>query len=404
MLKGKKIVIGITGSIAAYKIPFLVRLLIREEATVRVIMTPSATDFVTPLTLSTLSRANVIVDPFKESNGEWNNHVELGSWADAMVFAPVTANTLGKMANGIADNFLVTAYLSAKCPVFIAPAMDLDMYNHPSTQKNIQVLRSYGNTIIEPQVGELASGLSGPGRMEEPENILSHLLFFFDRKQDFFGKTILVTAGPTFEAIDPVRFIGNRSSGLMGYSIAEEASRRGASVTLISGPTNLGSDNPKIHHEKVVSAAEMYQACKTSFSTADIVIMAAAVADYTPSEVSQVKIKKKDKRVSLDLKKTKDILEELGKLKRKNQLLVGFALESGDGIQHAMGKLKQKNLDLIILNSLDDKGAGFEVATNKVTIIGKKGVVLAGELKDKRAVATDILDAIKKLPVNPKGA
>jgi phosphopantothenoylcysteine decarboxylase/phosphopantothenate--cysteine ligase len=404
MLKGKKIVIGITGSIAAYKIPFLVRLLIREEAMVRVIMTPSATDFVTPLTLSTLSRANVIIDPFKKSTGEWNNHVELGSWADAMVFAPVTANTLGKMANGIADNFLVTAYLSAKCPVFIAPAMDLDMYNHPSTQKNIQVLRSYGNTIIEPQVGELASGLSGPGRMEEPENILSHLRFFFDRKQDFSGKTILVTAGPTYEAIDPVRFIGNHSSGLMGFSIAEEASRRGASVTLISGPTHLEPGNSEIHHEKVVSAAEMYQACKTSFSTADIVIMAAAVADYTPSEVSPVKIKKKDKRVSLDLKKTKDILEELGKLKRKNQLLVGFALESGDGIQHAMGKLKQKNLDLIILNSLDDKGAGFEVATNKVTIIGKKGVVLAGELKDKRAVATDILDAIKKLPGNPKGA
>jgi phosphopantothenoylcysteine decarboxylase / phosphopantothenate---cysteine ligase len=402
MLKGKKIVIGITGSIAAYKIPFLVRLLIREEAMVRVIMTPSATDFITPLTLSTLSRANVIIDPFKESNDEWNNHVELGSWADAMVFAPVTANTLGKMANGIADNFLVTAYLSAKCPVFIAPAMDLDMYIHPSTQKNIQVLRSYGNTIIEPQVGELASGLSGPGRMEEPENILSQLRFFFERKQDFYGKTILVTAGPTYEAIDPVRFIGNHSSGLMGYTIAEEASRRGARVTLISGPTHLELDNPEIHHEKVVSAAEMYQACTTSFPTADILIMAAAVADYTPSEVSPVKIKKKEKTGSLYLKKTTDILEELGKRKKKNQLLVGFALESGDGIKNAIGKLRKKNLDLIILNSLDDKGAGFEVATNKVTIISKRGVLLAGELKDKRAVATDILDAIKKLKVNPK--
>ncbi len=397
MLKGKKIVIGITGSIAAYKIPFLVRLLIREEAMVRVIMTPSATDFITPLTLSTLSRANVIIDPFKESSGEWNNHVELGSWADAMVFAPVTANTLGKMANGIADNFLVTAYLSAKCPVFIVPAMDLDMYNHPSTQKNIQVLRSYGNMIIEPQVGELASGLSGPGRMEEPENILSHLRFFFERKQDFHGKTILVTAGPTFEAIDPVRFIGNNSSGLMGFSIAEEASRRGANVTLISGPTHLEPDTPKIHYEKVVSAAEMYQTCTSSFPSADIVIMAAAVADYTPSKVSPVKIKKKEKTGSLNLKKTTDILEELGKRKRKNQLLVGFALESGDGVKNAIGKLKKKNLDLIILNSLDDKGAGFEVETNKVTIIGKKGVILAGELKDKRAVATDILDAIIKL-------
>ena len=403
MLKGKKIVIGITGSIAAYKIPFLVRLLIREEVMVRVIMTPSATDFVTPLTLSTLSRANVIIDPFKESNGEWNNHVELGSWADAMVFAPVTANTLGKMANGIADNFLVTAYLSAKCPVFIAPAMDLDMYNHPSTQKNIQVLRSYGNTIIEPQVGELASGLCGPGRMEEPENILSHLRFFFERKQDFYGKTILVTAGPTFEAIDPVRFIGNHSSGLMGFSIAEEASRRGATVTLISGPTHLEPATPRIHHEKVVSATEMYQACTTSFPSSDIVIMAAAVADYTPSEVSPVKIKKKEKTVSLNLKRTTDVLEELGKRKRKNQLLVGFALESGDGVKNAIEKLRKKNLDLIVLNSLDEKGAGFEVETNKVTIIGKKGVLMAGKLKDKREVATDILDAIKKLKVNPKG-
>jgi len=403
MLKGKKIVIGITGSIAAYKIPFLVRLLIREEAMVRVIMTPSATDFVTPLTLSTLSQASVIIDPFKESTGEWNNHVELGSWADAMVFAPVTANTLGKMANGIADNFLVTAYLSAKCPIFIVPAMDLDMYNHPSTQKNIQMLRSYGNTIIEPQVGELASGLSGPGRMEEPENILSHLRFFFDRKWDFSGKTILVTAGPTYEAIDPVRFIGNHSSGLMGFSIAEEASRRGASVILISGPTHLEPDNPEIHHEKVVSAAEMYQACITSFPFADIVIMTAAVADYTPSEVSPVKFKKMEKKVSLDLKKTTDILEELGKKKRKDQMLIGFALESGNGLKNAGEKLKQKNLDLIILNSLDDKGAGFEVATNKVTIIGKKGVLLAGELKDKRAVATDIMNVIKKLEVNPKG-
>ncbi len=402
MLKGKKIVIGITGSIAAYKIPFLVRLLIREEAVVRVIMTPSATDFVTPLTLSTLSRANVIIDPFKESNGEWNNHVELGSWADAMVFAPVTANTLGKMANGIADNFLVTAYLSAKCPVFIAPAMDLDMYIHPSTQKNIQILRSYGNTIIEPQVGELASGLSGPGRMEEPENILSQLRFFFERKQDFYGKTILVTAGPTYEAIDPVRFIGNHSSGLMGYTIAEEASRRGARVILISGPTHLELDNPEIQHEKVISAAEMYQACTTSFPNADILIMAAAVADYTPTEVSPVKIKKKEKTGSLNLKKTSDILEELGKRKKKNQLLVGFALESGDGIKNAIGKLRKKNLDLIILNSLDDKGAGFEVATNKVTIISKKGVLLAGELKEKRAVATDILDAIIKLKVDLK--
>jgi phosphopantothenoylcysteine decarboxylase / phosphopantothenate---cysteine ligase len=402
MLKGKKIVIGITGSIAAYKIPFLVRLLIREEALVRVIMTPAATSFVTPLTLSTLSRANVVIDPFKEATGEWNNHVELGSWADVMVFAPVTANTLGKMASGIADNFLVTAYLSAKCPVFIAPAMDLDMYNHPSTQKNISTLRSYGNTIIEPQVGELASGLSGPGRMEEPENILHQLRFFFDSKQDLAGKKILVTAGPTFEAIDPVRYIGNHSSGLMGFCIAEEASRRGASVTLISGPTHLETGDTAILQTKVVTADQMLQACKSSFLKSDIVIMAAAVADYTPSEFSRVKLKKKEKKISLELKKTTDILEELGKKKRKDQVLVGFALESGNGLKNAGDKLKQKNLDLIILNSLEDKGAGFEVATNKVTIIGRKGVLIKGELKDKKTVAADILDAIVKLKVNPK--
>lgn len=397
MLKGKKIVIGITGSIAAYKIPFLVRLLVREEAMVRVIMTPSATSFVTPLTLSTLSRAGVIIDPFKESTGEWNNHVELGSWADVMLFAPVTANTLGKMAHGIADNFLVTAYLSAKCPVFIAPAMDLDMYNHPTTQKNIEILRSFGNTIIEPQVGELASGLSGPGRMEEPENIFAQLQFFFEKKKDFSGKTILVTAGPTYEAIDPVRFIGNRSSGLMGYSIAEEAYRRGAKVILISGPSHLKINNPAISFKKVTSAAEMHLACANSFPTADIVIMAAAVADYTPSEVSSFKIKKQDKLASVKLKPTIDILEELGRRKKKNQLLVGFALETENGIKNAGAKLKKKNLDLIILNDLKDAGAGFEVPTNKVTIIGKKGVIQKGELKDKREVAGDILDAIKKL-------
>ncbi len=397
MLKGKKIVIGITGSIAAYKIPLLVRLLIREEAIVRVIMTPSAKDFVTPLTLSTLSRANVIIDSFKESTGEWNNHVELGLWADAMVFAPVTANTLGKMANGIADNFLLTAYLSAKCPVFIAPAMDLDMYNHPSTKNNIQVLRSYGNTILEPQVGELASGLTGPGRMEEPENIISNLRLFFDEKKDFYDKNILVTAGPTYEAIDPVRYIGNHSSGLMGFSIAEEASQRGASVTLISGPTHLEPVNPGIHYEKLVSAEEMYKACLTNFPSADIVIMAAAVADYTPADVSPIKLKKKEKTVSLSLKKTRDILEELGKHKKSDQLLVGFALESGDGVQNARKKLEQKNLDLIVLNSLDTKGAGPGVQTNKVSIIGRKGVLMNGELKDKRAVAKDILDVINKL-------
>jgi len=397
MLKGKKIVIGITGSIAAYKIPFLVRLLVKEEATVRVIMTPAATDFVTPLTLSTLSRANVIVDPFKHSTGEWNNHVELGSWADVMVFAPVTANTLGKMVNGIADNFVVTAYLSAKCPVFITPAMDLDMYNHPSTQQNIQTLRSFGNIIIEPQVGELASGLSGPGRMEEPELILDHLKKFFSRQKDFEGKKILVTAGPTFEAIDPVRYIANHSSGRMGFAIAEEAASRGAAVTLISGPVNVTPGISSIRIEPVISADDMYRACKKHFPSADILIMAAAVADYTPVTVSPVKIKKTSRKTSIDLEKTRDILEELGSAKKKNQIIIGFALESGDGIRNAKEKLSKKNLDLIILNSLDEKGTGFKVPTNKVTIISRSVKILQGTLKDKRAVASDILDAVKSL-------
>jgi len=404
MLKGKKIVIGITGSIAAYKVPFLIRLLIKEEAIVRVIMTPSATNFVTPLTLSTLSRANVVIDPFNDRTGEWNNHVELGSWADAMIFAPVTANTIGKMAHGVADNFLVTAYLSAKCPVFIAPAMDLDMYRHPSTQNNIRILRSYGNTILEPQVGELASGLSGPGRMEEPENILLFIKSFFSRTKDLIGKTILITAGPTHEAIDPVRYIGNHSSGLMGFSIAEEALKRGAKVTLISGPTHQQAVNPEIHFESVVSATEMYEACKAGVKSADIVIMTAAVADYTPVKVSGVKLKKKEETISLRLKKTPDILEELGKQKRRNQLLIGFALESGDGIQNAKKKLEQKNLDLIVLNSLDVKGAGFEVPTNKVKIIGRKGTLMETELKDKKEIAVDILDVISKLIDQPKKA
>jgi phosphopantothenoylcysteine decarboxylase/phosphopantothenate--cysteine ligase len=404
MLKGKKIVIGITGSIAAYKIPFLIRLLIKEEAIIRVIMTPSATNFVTPLTLSTLSRANVVIDPFNDRTGEWNNHVELGSWADAMIFAPVTANTIGKMAHGVADNFLVTAFLSAKCPVFIAPAMDLDMYRHPSTQNNIRILRSYGNIILEPQVGELASGLSGPGRMEEPENILSFIKFFFSRTRNLSGKTILITTGPTHEAIDPVRYIGNHSSGLMGFSIAEEALKRGAKVTLISGPTHLQAVNPEIHYESVVSAAEMYEACKAVFKSADIIIMAAAVADYTPVNISGEKLKKKEETISLGLKRTHDILEELGKGKKKNQLLIGFALESGDGVQNAKKKLEQKNLDLVVLNSLDVKGAGFDVQTNKVKIIGRKGTLLETELKDKKEIAADILDVISNLLVQSKKA
>ncbi|MEI6173414.1 MAG: bifunctional phosphopantothenoylcysteine decarboxylase/phosphopantothenate--cysteine ligase CoaBC [Bacteroidota bacterium] len=394
MLKGKKIVVGITGSIAAYKIPFLVRLLVRQGAEVRVIMTPAAVDFVTPLTLSTLSMHSVIVDPFKTISGEWNNHVELGQWADVMVFAPVTANTLGKMANGIADNFVVTAYLSAKCPVFIAPAMDLDMYGHPSTQNNINTLRSFGNIIIEPQVGELASGLSGPGRLEEPENILNILEHFFSSRQVLNKKKILITAGPTHEKIDPVRFLGNNSTGKMGFALAEEAANRGAEVTLISGPTLLNSSNKGIRRVDVESAEEMYDACMTEAPGADIIIMAAAVADYTVREKSIVKIKKSTAPTTLELFPTRDILKSIGEQKRKNQILIGFALETDNEVENARKKLKQKKLDFIILNSLREKGAGFGLGTNKITIIDKAGNIRQGSVKTKQEIASDILDVI----------
>ncbi|MEI7895574.1 MAG: bifunctional phosphopantothenoylcysteine decarboxylase/phosphopantothenate--cysteine ligase CoaBC [bacterium] len=394
MLKGKKIVVGITGSIAAYKIPFLVRLLIKEGAEVRIIMTPVAKDFVTPLTLATLSQHSVIIDPFKADNGEWNNHVELGRWADAMIFAPVTANTLGKMAHGIADNFVVTAYLSAKCPVFIAPAMDLDMYAHPSTQNNISILRNFGNIIIEPQVGELASGLSGPGRLEEPEAILGILQHHFSLKQDLTKKKILVTAGPTHEKIDPVRFIGNYSTGKMGFSIAEEAARRGADVTLVAGPVNLAVSHSNIRRIDVESAAEMFEACMREASKADIVIMAAAVADYTYLPKSSVKLKKGEGPFVVELAPTADILKEIGKNKRQNQVIVGFALETDHELEHAKKKLISKNLDFIVLNSLNEKGAGFGLDTNKISILDSSGIVFEGKLKTKPAVASEILDFI----------
>jgi phosphopantothenoylcysteine decarboxylase/phosphopantothenate--cysteine ligase len=394
MLKGKKIVIGITGSIAAYKIPFLVRLLVKEGAEVRVIMTPAAVDFVTPLTLATLSQKGVIIEPFKAASGEWSNHVELGYWADLMIFAPVTANSLGKMANGIADNFVITAYLSAKCPVFIAPAMDLDMYQHPATQKNIGILLSYGNTIIEPQTGELASGLSGPGRMEEPERIITILHEYFAKGQALRKKKVLITAGPTYEKIDPVRFIGNFSSGRMGFSLANEAASRGAEVTLITGPTNLNTTHPSIRRIDVDSADSMYRACIKNQLNADIIIMAAAVADYTPKVVSAGKIKKSDSSLHLDMVPTKDILKALGIIKKTNQVLVGFALETSNAIANAKKKLKEKNLDYIVVNSLEDNGAGFGGETNKVTVLSKGGKLHAGELKGKDAVASDILDFI----------
>jgi phosphopantothenoylcysteine decarboxylase/phosphopantothenate--cysteine ligase len=396
MLKGKKIVVGITGSIAAYKIPFLVRLLVKEGAEVRVIMTPASKDFVTPLTLSTLSQHSVIADPFRADNGEWNNHVELGQWADAMIFAPVTANTLGKMAHGIADNFVVTAYLSAKCPVFIAPAMDLDMYAHPSTQNNINILKSFGNQIIEPQVGELASGLSGPGRMEEPEAILHLLADHFRSGLDLNHTKVIVTAGPTNEKIDPVRYIGNYSTGKMGFCIAEEAARRGAEVLLIAGPTHLVTYHPGITRMNVESAADMHAACIREAPAADMVIMAAAVADYTYAGQSPVKLKKGPGELTLKLEPTADILKELGTNKKENQLLIGFALETDHELENAKNKLVSKNLDFIVLNSLQDHGAGFGLETNKISIINRSGTVHQGTLNTKPAVAAEIIDFIVK--------
>ncbi len=396
MLKGKKIVIGITGSIAAYKIPFLVRLLVREGADVRIIMTPVAKDFVTPLTLSTLSQHPVIVDPFAAGNGEWNNHVELGQWADAMIFAPVTANSLGKMAHGIADNFVITAYLSAKCPVFIAPAMDLDMFAHPSTKNNIDTLRSFGNFIIEPQVGELASGLSGPGRLEEPEEILKIVRDHFMHQQDLLNVKVMVSAGPTYEKIDPVRFLGNYSTGKMGFSIAYEAAQRGAEVTLIAGPTSLVTDHPGIHRVDVESADEMYEACMQVLPSSNVVIMAAAVADYACASKSAQKLKKSENAMIIELIPTRDILREIGNRKTKNQVIVGFALETDNELNHAREKIATKNLDYIVLNSLNDKGAGFGLETNKISIIDRSGKVYSGKLQSKTAVAKEIIDFIVK--------
>jgi phosphopantothenoylcysteine decarboxylase/phosphopantothenate--cysteine ligase len=394
MLSGKKILIGITGSIAAYKIPFLIRLLVKEGAEVQVLLTENARDFVTPLTISTLSKHPALTYPFNSADGSWTNHVELGNWADLMLIAPATAATLSKMANGLADNLLMATYLSAKCPVFFAPAMDLDMYNHPSTKKNIEQLKAFGHRLIEPQVGELASGLTGAGRLEEPENILKIINAFFLHNNELTGKRILVTAGPTYEPIDPVRFIGNHSSGLMGFSIAEECANRGATVTLISGPTHLKSDNKAIRCIDVLSANEMYEQTIKEFPHVDIVFMSAAVADFTPSHPSDKKIKKESGTPVIELKPTKDILLELGKLKQKNQILIGFALETDNEIENAKTKLNTKNLDLIVLNSLKDEGAGFGYPTNKVTLINNCGKKWEYGLKTKKEVASDILDVV----------
>lgn len=396
MLKGKKIVIGVTGSIAAYKAAILVRLLVKQGAEVQVVMTPSSREFITPLTLSTLSGRPVLCDFFNSGSGEWHSHVELGLWADAMIIAPATAATIGKMAGGIADNLLVTTYLSMKAPVFVAPAMDLDMFAHPSTQHNLQVLRSYGNHIIEPTAGELASHLCGKGRMEEPENIVAALKDFFLAGNSLAGKRILITAGPTYEKIDPVRFIGNYSSGKMGFALAAECAARGADVTLVAGPVSLKTPHAAITRVDVESAEEMYKAATEAFPSCDAAILCAAVADYRPATRADKKIKRTGEGMTIELEANKDIAAALGKQKSAEQRLVGFALETNDGETNAREKLAKKNLDFIVLNSLADKGAGFAYDTNKVSIISNEGVT-EYPLKSKLEVARDIISHLSRL-------
>lgn len=394
VLSGKKIILGVSGGIAAYKSAFLVRLLIKAGAQVRVIMTPASVAFVTPLTLATLSKNPVYYNFFEEEgNGEWHNHVELGLWADFMIIAPATANTMSKMVNGNCDNLLIATYLSAKCPVYFAPAMDLDMYKHPSTMESFTSLKAFGNVIIPAESGELASGLSGEGRMAEPENIIAFLEKDIQSKLPLKGKKILVTAGPTYEAIDPVRFIGNHSTGKMGFDIAEAAANLGAEVRLISGPTHLKTSNSSIELVRVTSAAEMYAACHEVYGNMDVAIAAAAVADYKPKNVAAQKIKKNDSSFTIELEKTQDILASLGAIKGK-QFLIGFALETENEIEHAKQKIQKKNLDLIVLNSLNDPGAGFGKPTNKVTFIDKNFTIAPQELKSKEEVAIDIVNKI----------
>lgn len=398
-MKDKKIIVGVTGGIAAYKTASLVREIVKRGGEVRVVMTPMAKQFITPLTLATLSKNPIAVDFFDPENGQWNSHVSLGLWADAMIIAPATANTLAKMANGIADNLLLTTYLSAKCPVFVAPSMDLDMNAHPATQNNIALLVSRGVHVIDATSGELASGLIGKGRMAEPEYIADCLSSYFvevdnlSEKDELKGIKVMLTAGPTYEKIDPVRFIGNYSSGKMGYAIAEELAQRGAMVELISGPVKLSIKHANISVTKVESANDMYNACCEIFPTCNVGVMCAAVADYTPAEKADQKIKRKGD-MTITLRPTHDIAATMGNMKREEQVLVGFALETTDEQINATGKLEQKNLDFIVLNSLKDKGAGFMHDTNKITIIEKTGSVTNYDLKPKTAVAKDIVDKI----------
>ena len=396
MLKGKKIVLGITGSIAAYKACLIIRGLIKQGAEVQTVITPAGKEFITPITLSALTHKPVISEFFSQRDGTWNSHVDLGIWADAMLIAPCTASTIGKMANGIADNMLITTYLSMKAPVFVAPAMDLDMYAHPSTQKNLDKLRSYGNIIIEPQSGFLASGLEGKGRMDEPENIIKALeLYFYDKKDELKGKHIMITAGPTYEKIDPVRFIGNYSSGKMGFAIAEECARRGADVTLVSGPVSL-SCSKQIRRINVESCQEMYNAATSEFDKCDAAILCAAVADFKPENAADRKIKREKDDLVIRLSPTQDIAEEIGRRKRQRQILVGFALETDNEDANAKSKLAKKNLDFIVLNSTRNEGTTFRTDDNQIKIITGTDVKEYGK-KSKHDVACDIIDELSKL-------
>jgi len=401
MLKGRKILLGVTGGIAAYKAANIIRLLVKEGAEVKVVMTTHAKEFITPLTLATLSKNPILVDFFDPEDGRWNSHVELGLWSDLYLIAPATANTIAKMASGVADNLLLTSYLSARCPVFVAPAMDLDMLSHPATISNIETLKKYGNIIIEPASGELASGLSGKGRMAEPDEIVSAIKDFFSKKKDnspLKGQRVLINAGPTVEQIDPVRFISNNSSGKMGISLADAAARLGAIVTLILGPVSIRPENKEISIINVTSADEMFRATVSAFKESDIAILAAAVADFTPSAVASSKIKReKSDSFTLELMPTKDIAAELGRVKTEKQLVVGFALETDNEIENAKQKLHRKNLDMIVLNSLSEAGAGFGFDTNRITVIDRNNNIDKFELKSKRDVAYDILSRITSL-------
>ncbi len=388
---------GVTGSIAAYKAALLVRALVKEGAEVKVVMTPMAKQFITPLTLATLSKNPIVVDFYNPENGDWNSHVSLGIWADLFLIAPATAATMGKMVSGVADNLLITTYLSAKCPVAIAPAMDLDMYKHPSTQENMKILAERGAIIIEPAAGELASGLEGKGRMEEPEKIVAHVEAIFAKGGSMAGKNMLITAGPTCEAIDPVRYITNHSSGKMGYAIAHEAANRGAKVKIVSGPVTVKLYHPNVEVVPVTSAQEMFESTKANLSDADIVVLCAAVADFTVAEKADRKIKREKSDYNLLLTPTQDIAAWVGAHKKEETFLTGFALETNDELENAKGKLARKNLDMIVLNSMQDAGAGFKTDTNKITIISRDGSIESYPLKSKDQVATDILDKIEGL-------